>query len=233
MKWSYEGNIGKSSALKAKEIGVIIGKKILILTSQAGYVVGRIIVVLSKKAKATGKQEGKEIANILRRLAVFLVVKTKTTGKENAIQSGQLLKQLARITGRKAKSVAKDAGAKSRPLLKELAIMISIQTNKAIEQTKRGIKADMKATKASNLAKSSEELPEIVTKRVNLNERLAQEARKETGVDCEAAELNSLAIENRPYYSSKLPMSPKIVTNRGCIKVNGKSFGLIQIIQRN
>src|SRR5438067_1692582 len=127
MKWSYEGNIGKSSALKAKEIGVIIGKKILILTSQAGYVVGRIIIILSK---------------------------------------------------------------------------------------------------------SSEELPEIVTKRVNLNERLAQEARKETGVDCEAAELNSLAIENRPYYSSKLPMSPKIVTNRGCIKVNGKSFGLIQIIQR-
>jgi hypothetical protein len=111
--------------------------------------------------------------------------------------------------------------------------MISIQANKAIEQTKRGIKADMKATKASNLAKISEELPEIVTKRVNLNERLAQEARKETGVDCEAAELNSLAIENRPYYSSKLPMSPKIVTNRGCIKVNGKSFGLIQIIQRN
>ena len=86
------------------------------------------------------------------------------------------------------------------------------------------LKLICKLPKASNLAKSSEELPEIVTKRVNLNERLAQEARKETGVDCEAAELNSLAIENRPYYSSKLPMSPKIVTNRGCIKVNGKSF---------
>jgi hypothetical protein len=232
MKWSYEGNIGKSSALKAKEIGVIIGKKILILTSQAGYVVGRIIVILFKRAKATGKQEGEEIANILRRLAVFLVVKTNTTGKENAIQSGQLLKKLARITGRKAKSVAKDAGVKSRPLLKELAIMISVQANKAIEQTKRGIKADMKATKASNLAKRSEELPEIVTKRVNLNESLAQSIER-IGIDCEAIEVNSLAIENRPYYSSKLPMSPKIVTNRGCIKVNGKSFGLIQIIQRN
>jgi hypothetical protein len=67
-----------------------------------------------------------------------------------------------------------------------------------------------------------------------LNERLAQEARKEIGIDCEAVEVNSLAIESKPsYYSYKFPMSPKITTNRGCIKVNGKSFSIIQIIQRN
>ena len=90
----------------------------------------------------------------------------------------------------------------------------------------------MKATKDSNLVKSSEELPEIVIKRVNLNESLAQ-AIERIGIDCKAIEVSSLAIENRPYYSYKLPMTPKIVTNRGCIRVNGKSFGLIQIIQRN
>jgi hypothetical protein len=69
---------------------------------------------------------------------------------------------------------------------------------------------------------------------VNLNERLARELKDEFGIDCEAVEVNSLAIENQPsYYSYRFPMSPKIVTNRGCIKVKGKRFGLIQIIQRN
>ncbi|HET7391806.1 MAG TPA: hypothetical protein VFJ51_13370 [Nitrososphaeraceae archaeon] len=65
-----------------------------------------------------------------------------------------------------------------------------------------------------------------------MNERLAQEARKEIGVDCEALEVNPLALENKPRYSYKFPMSPKITTITGCIKVNGKSFSIIQIIQR-
>jgi DNA primase catalytic subunit len=203
-----DGKTGKNSAAaKAKELPIIIGRKIidvvLIYLLQLGYILGHMLKLLAtsagRKIKSMGKQKGRELESVV-------VKKSKK---------------------------AKDVGTQSRPLLRELATDISVEANKAIEQTKRGIKADMKATKASNLAKSSEELPEIVTKTENLNETLAQEAWKETGIDCEAIELNSLAIENRPYYSYKLPMSPKIVTNRGCIKVNGKSFGLIQIIQRN
>jgi 8-oxo-dGTP pyrophosphatase MutT (NUDIX family) len=74
---------------------------------------------------------------------------------------------------------------------------------------------------------------EITIRRINLNERLAEEIREEIGIDCEAVEPGSLPVEYKPYYSYIFPMSPKIVTNRGCIRVKGKSFDLIHIIQRN
>jgi hypothetical protein len=138
-------------------------------------------------------------------------------------------------------------------LLKKLSKIIGREANKVIENTKNTIKDDkhkggeggqqqqaeqeeeeVADTKASNLAKTSEELSEIIlTERMNLNERLAQQARTESGIDCEAVEVNSLAVENGPYYSYKYPLSPRIVTNRGCIRVKDKRFSLIQIVQRN
>lgn len=75
--------------------------------------------------------------------------------------------------------------------------------------------------------------PEITTKIVNLNEQLAEEMRQEIHVECQAVEVNSLPIEHKPYYSYKVPMSPRIITNRGCIRVKGRKFSLVQIIQRN
>ncbi len=74
---------------------------------------------------------------------------------------------------------------------------------------------------------------EITIRRINLNERLAEEIKEEIGIDCEAIESGSLPIEHKPYYSYIFPMSPKFITNRGCIRVKSKSFDLIQIIQRN
>src|SRR5205823_8610683 len=175
-----------------------------------------------------------QLVSLLKSLTTSVGRKAKDMGKEEAKKLEPSVKKMASTGTKKAKDMGKDIGTKSKPLLNELATMINVEANKTIEQTKQAIKDDMEATKASNLAKSSEELPEITIKRVNLNERLAQEAKNELGIDCEAVEVNSLAIENKPsYYSYKFPMSPKIVTNRGCIKVKGKRFDLIQIIQRN
>lgn len=61
------------------------------------------------------------------------------------------------------------------------------------------------------MPKVSEELPEIIIKRIKLNEKLEQE-------------VNSIAIENEPYYCYKFLMSPKIIPNKDCIKVKGKSI---------
>jgi hypothetical protein len=199
-------NLNSGAAAKAKELAIVFGRKIANAGKKTGYTLG----------------------HILKRSATSARMKTKSMGSQKGGVSEPLAKKLPSNRNKKPKQV----DAKSRPLLKKLATNLSIQSNKTIEETKRGIKDDMKATKASNLAKSSEELPEIVIKRVNLNESLAQ-AIERIGIDCKAIEVSSLAIENRPYYSYKLPMTPKIVTNRGCIKVNGKSFALIQIIQRN
>jgi len=200
-------NLNSGAAAKAKELAIIFGRKIANAGKKTGYTLGHI---LKRSATSAGK-------------------KTKSMGNQKGGVSEPLAKKLPSNRNKKAKQ---EVGAKSKPLLRKLATNLSVQSNKTIEETKRGIKDDMKATKDSNIAKSSEELPEIVIKRVSLNESLAQ-ALERIGIDCKAIEVSSLAIENRPYYSYKLPMSPKIVTNRGCIKVKGKSFGLIQIIQRN
>jgi hypothetical protein len=177
---------------------------------------------------------GKHLVSLLKPLTTSVGRKAKDMGKEEGKKLEPSVKKMASTGTKKAKDMGKDISTKSKPLLNELATIINVEANKTIEQTKQAIKDDMEATKASNLAKSSEELPEITIKRVNLNERLAQEAKNELGIDCEAVEVNSLAIENKPsYYGYRFPMSPKIVTNRGCIKVKGKRFGLIQIIQRN
>ena len=200
-------NLNSGAAAKAKELAIIFGRKIANAGKKTGYTLG----------------------HILKRSATSAGVKTKSIGNQKGGVSEPLVKNLPLGRNNKAKQ---DAGAKSRLSLKKLATNLSVQSKKTIEETKRGIKADMKVTKDSNMANSSEENPEIVIKRVNLNESVAQSIER-IGIDCEAIEVNSLAIENRPYYSYKLPMTPKIVTNRGCIKVNGKSFGLIQIIQRN
>jgi hypothetical protein len=80
---------------------------------------------------------------------------------------------------------------------------------------------------------SEDEESEIV-RRINLNERLAEEM-KQNGVDCEALGVGSLPIEHKPYYSYNLILynSPKLITNRGCISVKGRNIDLLQIIQRN
>ena len=188
----------------------------------------------TKASQNSGVNIGKQLMRLLKPLTTSMGRKAKDIGKQQARDLEPSVKKMASTGTKKAKDVGKDISTKSKPLLNDLATMIGKEANKTFEQTKQAIKADMEATKVSDLAKSSEDLPEITIRRINLNERLAQEAKNELGLDCEAVEINSLPIENKPsYYSYKFPMSPKIVTNRGCIKVKGKRFGLIQIIQRN
>jgi hypothetical protein len=72
---------------------------------------------------------------------------------------------------------------------------------------------------------------------ISINERLAREI-NQSGIKCEAVtELGSLRIEKKPPYSFLFPLSPRIVTNRGCIRLtpeNDRSnIDLIQIVQKN
>ena len=56
---------------------------------------------------------------------------------------------------------------------------------------------------------------------INLNERLAEEVRKNR-IDCKTVEVSSLSLEQKPYFSNNFAMSSKFITNRGCIRVNSK-----------
>jgi hypothetical protein len=74
-----------------------------------------------------------------------------------------------------------------------------------------------------------QELETII--RINLNERLAEEMKK-NGIDCKAVEVNSLSIEQKPYFSNNFAMSSKFITNRGCIRINYRNIDIVQIIEK-
>jgi hypothetical protein len=102
------------------------------------------------------------------------------------------------------------------------------------------IKQDIVTEKAKAATNASIPLsPEIILKEeeaIGLNERIAQEISK-NGIQCKAIiDIGSLPIERRSYYSHLFPMSPRVTTNRGCIRLeanNKSNIGFIQLIQRN
>ena len=224
MKWSHEGNIGRSSSARAKEMAVVLARTILALL-KVGAIQGRnllrkIITILSKKGKVVGKQKGEEIGYHLKRLITFLSIKANTTGKQMAIQSAQLRKHLAIILARKTNEAAHQT------------IQIVIAYN-IPEKTKSYLTREPEIMVPTTTTLSNPPDPETTIRRITLNDKLAEEIREEIGIDCQAMDVNSLPVEHKPYYSYFFPMSSRIVTNRGCIRVKSKSFDLIQIIQRN
>jgi hypothetical protein len=225
MKWSHEGNIGRSSFARVKEIAVVLARTILALLKiaaiQARCLLNKIVIILSKKGKVVGKQKGKEMGYQLRRLITFLSIKANTTGRQKAILSAKLLKRLAIILSRKT----------NEAMHQSIQIIIASDIPR---KTKSYLTRDpemMMSTTTTTLTAPPD--PETTIRRITLNDKLAEEIRQEIGIDCQAIDINSLPVEHTPYYSYIFPMSSKIVTNRGCIRVKGKSFDLIQIIQRN
>jgi hypothetical protein len=100
------------------------------------------------------------------------------------------------------------------------------------------LEEDMAAEKIRNTT-VTQPSPEFILKEeeaICLNERIAQEISK-NGIHCKAVtDIGSLEIEKKHYYSYLFAMSPRIVTNRGCIRLEGGNKGnidFIQIIQKN
>ncbi len=73
--------------------------------------------------------------------------------------------------------------------------------------------------------------PETV-KLMKLNQVFAIEIQK-SGINAEAVPIGSLQLEKEEYYNSDLGRRPRIVTNKGCIKLKSCAIDLVQIIQRN
>jgi hypothetical protein len=94
-------------------------------------------------------------------------------------------------------------------------------------------------TKAATTGADTRPSGEIILKdeeAIGLNERMAQQIYK-NGIQCKAiTDIGSLEIERKPYYSYLFPLGTRIVTNRGCIRLEGngtRNIDLIQIIQKN
>ena len=75
---------------------------------------------------------------------------------------------------------------------------------------------------------------DIVLNHESISEKIASQAKANTSTsEYTPLEIGSLEIEKNSYYSRLFSLTPVLVTNRGCIRVSGKNFDYIQIIQRN
>jgi hypothetical protein len=72
----------------------------------------------------------------------------------------------------------------------------------------------------------------VTVQKMPAHEKLAKEM-KQSKIDCEALSLGSHPIEGSHYYSQTFSMSPRLVTNKGLVKISGKNIDYVQLLQRN
>jgi hypothetical protein len=191
--------------------------------------VGHVIVILSKKVKNSWRS----IWPLLKRLFANLRSVLNFAQRKISKKSAPLMQRKS-ITSDKdnTSNTGKNRSIGVSQLLRRIGIITAAKLEETIIQTKDVIKHEIEVGKQD--LESSQPIPlENTIKRTNLNEELAEQIRKQTGLDCEAPRVGSLEIEYKQYYSNNFPLSPKITTNRGCILVKGRRFSIIQIIQRN
>ena len=125
-------------------------------------------------------------------------------------------------------------------LIKGLSNQLYKKAKRVVGSRVNTIKQDIVTEKTKAATDASIPLsPEIILKEaeaIGLNERMAQQIYK-NGIQCKAiTDIGSLEIERKPYYSYLFPLGTRIVTNRGCIRLEGngtRNIDLIQIIQKN
>ncbi|CAN5314304.1 hypothetical protein BH18THE2_BH18THE2_42920 [soil metagenome] len=220
----------------SKEIEAIV-KEIVVLI---GHFLKGLFISLGRKAKTDGIPEAIHLVRWLKNQTIFLIRKSNDVGKPKVIEAGQISKGLLILTAGNLKAkgvpmviwIAQSTNDLSSLFYRKAKIVVGEKVNVirleiATEQTE--------ASAAAAIPPS----PEIILKEeetISLNERLAQEI-IHNGIECKAIrDKGSLEIEKKPYYSYLFAMSPRIITNRGCIRFEGddtRNIDFIQIIQKN
>ena len=228
-------DISRSVAVVAKRLGRI-GKEIGIII---GHLIISLIILAATKAKSHGRPA-------IKRLGLWLKEKTIVFARWamlKIIQAGQILKILLILAAQKLKNNGIPMIKRSAELLKDLSSRFYRKAKRVAEEKVSNVRKDIATEKTK--ASEAEAVPVsmssdvILTEEesISINERLAREI-NQSGIKCEAVtELGSLRIEKKPPYSFLFPLSPRIVTNRGCIRLtqeNDRSnIDLIQIVQKN
>ena len=55
---------------------------------------------------------------------------------------------------------------------------------------------------------------------------------EEIGISAQAKEIATDEVEKEDYYSRYFSVTPRMVTNKGCLEVKGTNVDIIQIIQK-
>jgi hypothetical protein len=231
-------NIGAFIAVAAKKIGKT-GKEIAILI---GHLVLSLINLAATNAKRHGKPAIKRLGQWLKERTILFA----RWARPKAIQAAQILKILLILAAQKLKNKGISIVKRFAELLKDLSSRFYRKAKDVAGEKVDTIRKDIAAEKTKSSEARKEEpravslSSEVILKEeesFNINERLAREI-AQNGIKCEAiTDVGSLAIEKKSPYSYLFAMSPRIVTNRGCIRLieekDSRNIDFIQIVQRN
>jgi hypothetical protein len=225
----------------AKTIGRILIEIAIII----GQLLKGLIILAARNARSHGKPAIIRLGRWLKEKTIVFI----RWAKPKAIEAGQTSKGLIIVAVRKVKTSGGEAGElkdkevaqinekKPQRILGRITEKIKEQASKVAREEEYETLKQQKITTTPTAAKISADIILENEKRMNLNEILAKEI-SQNGIECKAiTDIGSLPIEKKPYYSYLFPMSPRIVTNRGCIRLEGngtrRNIDFIQIIQKN
>jgi hypothetical protein len=217
-----------------KEIAIIIGQ-----------LLKGLIILAARNARSHGKPAIIRLGRWLKEKTIVFI----RWAKPKAIEAGQTSKGLIIVAVRKVKTSGGEAGEpkdrevvqinekKPHRILGKITEMIKEQARKVVREEDYETLKQQKITTTPAAAKISDDIVLENEKIINLNEILAKEV-SQNGIECRViTDIGSLPIEKKSYYSHLFPMSPRIVTNRGCIRLEGngtrRNIDFIQIIQKN
>jgi hypothetical protein len=225
----------------AKQIGRIL-KEIAIII---GQLLKGLIILAARRARSHGKPAIIQLGQWLKEKTIVFIRKAKP----KATEAGHITKGLLIVAVRKVKTTGRERGKpkdrqvvwinekKPQGVLGKITEKIKEQASKVVREEEYETLKQQKITTTPTAAKISAEIILEYEKTMNINEVLAKEI-SQNGIECQAImDIGSLPIEKKSYYSHLFPMSPRIITNRGCIRleVDGtrRNIDFIQIIQKN
>jgi hypothetical protein len=225
----------------AKTIGRIL-KEIAIII---GQLLKGLIILAARNARSHGKPAIIRLGRWLKEKTIVFI----RWAKPKAIEAGQTSKGLIIVAVRKVKTSGGEAGEpkdrevvqinekKPQRILGRVTEKIKEQASKVVREEDYETLKQQKITTTHTADKISADIILENEKIMNLNEILAKEI-SQNGIECKAiTDIGSLPIEKKSYYSHLFPMSPRIITNRGCIRLEGngtrRNIDFIQIIQKN
>jgi len=225
----------------AKQIGRIL-KEIAIII---GQLLKGLIILAARNARSHGKPAIIRLGRWLKEKTIVFI----RWAKPKAIEAGQTSKGLIIVAVRKVKTSGGEAGEpkdsevvqinekKPQRILGRITEKIKEHASKIVREEEYETLKQQKINTTPTAAKISADVILENEKTMNLNEILAKEI-SQNEIECKAiTDIGSLPIEKKPYYSYLFAMSPRIITNRGCIRFEGngtrRNIDFIQIIQKN
>lgn len=211
-------------------IGVLIGHLLL-----------GLFVALARKTRTDGTSKAALFVCWLKNQTIFLVRKFYEVYWPKIMKASQISKVLLIFSAQKLTTKGVPSVIRILQSLKGLFIILSREAKRVVDEKVSVIREDMmyERTKVSESA-SIPLTSDIILKdeeTISLDERLAQEI-IQNGIECEAmTNMRSFPVTKKPCYSYLYAMSPRIITNRGCIRLSEKNgtrnIDFIQIVQKN